>query len=279
MRLALLFLLPCLPVAAAPSVVTDIPPVGSLVAQVMEGVGEPAVLVPGTGSPHDFALRPSEAAVLQDAEVLVWVGPELTPWLEQARDALAPASLSVPLLSATGAGDAADPHAWLDPKTATAWLRAIASALGQADPQNAVRYDANAAKGAERIAEAVVKVEAVLAPFRAEGQPPFAVYHDAYGAFEARFGLTAIPFADHDGDVPGPGSVAAFRARLEAEGVRCLFLEPQRDPRRAAALAEGLDVTVRVLDPLGAQLAPGPDLYPALIEQLAQDLAGCLGES
>ncbi len=69
--------------AEAPRVVTDIAPVHSLVAMVMEGVGTPSLLLdPGT-SPHSYAMRPSEAAALERADVVVWIGPALTPWLER----------------------------------------------------------------------------------------------------------------------------------------------------------------------------------------------------
>lgn len=88
------------PSLAAPKVVTDIAPLHSLVARVMEGVGEPALLLASGGTPHDYALRPSESALLQDADLLIWIGPELTPWLGRAREALAQDAVSIPLLAA-----------------------------------------------------------------------------------------------------------------------------------------------------------------------------------
>ncbi|WP_298836891.1 zinc ABC transporter substrate-binding protein [uncultured Roseobacter sp.] len=69
-------------VADAPRVVTDIAPVHSLVAQVMEGAGTPDLLVPPGVSPHAYAMRPSEARALSRADVVFWIGPSLTPWLE-----------------------------------------------------------------------------------------------------------------------------------------------------------------------------------------------------
>lgn len=75
--------------ADAPRVAADIPPVHALVAQVMAGVGAPDLIVAPGASPHGYALRPSEARTLQDAELVVWVGPGLTPWLESALPGLA----------------------------------------------------------------------------------------------------------------------------------------------------------------------------------------------
>ena len=81
--------LAALPAAAAPEVVTDIPPVHSLAARVMQGVGEPASILPPGATPHGYSMRPSEAARLQAADIVFWVGEGLTPWLEDAVESLA----------------------------------------------------------------------------------------------------------------------------------------------------------------------------------------------
>ena len=92
-----LALLPLPSLAEAPRVITDIAPVHSLVAQVMKGVGTPELLTDQGTSPHHMQLRPSQARSLDQADLLVWVGPELTPWLDRALEGLTPAH-SVPLL-------------------------------------------------------------------------------------------------------------------------------------------------------------------------------------
>ncbi|AXI47090.1 hypothetical protein C1J03_14335 [Sulfitobacter sp. SK012] len=68
---------------------TDIAPVGAIAARVMEGVGVPQVLIPNGTSPHDYAMRPFEAQALSQAQLVIWVSPELTRWLEGPLDALA----------------------------------------------------------------------------------------------------------------------------------------------------------------------------------------------
>lgn len=75
--------------AEAPNVAVDIAPVHSLVSKVMEGVGTPDLLMQPTVSPHGYALRPSEARALQNADVVFWIGPKLTPQLEDIIDSLA----------------------------------------------------------------------------------------------------------------------------------------------------------------------------------------------
>ncbi|MBT5226249.1 MAG: zinc ABC transporter solute-binding protein [Proteobacteria bacterium] len=68
--------------AEVPRVVADIAPVHSLVSMVMKGVGEPKLLVPQNVSPHHYAMRPSEAKALQEANLVVYVGHDMSPWME-----------------------------------------------------------------------------------------------------------------------------------------------------------------------------------------------------
>ena len=63
--------------ADVPQVATDIAPVHGLVSRVMQGVGTPELIVPAGATPHDFALRPSQARALQNADLVVWMGPAL----------------------------------------------------------------------------------------------------------------------------------------------------------------------------------------------------------
>src|SRR4029079_13855044 len=91
-----------LPAAAAPRVATDIAPVHSVVARVMAGIASPERVIRPGASEHDYALRPSEAALLQGADLVVWVGPTLTPWLAAPLAALAPSATLVTLEEAPG---------------------------------------------------------------------------------------------------------------------------------------------------------------------------------
>jgi len=74
--------------ADVPNVAADIAPVHSLVARVMQGVGAPSLIVAPGASPHEYSLRPSEAAALQEADLVFWVSPDLTPWLGDAIETL-----------------------------------------------------------------------------------------------------------------------------------------------------------------------------------------------
>ncbi|NDU99710.1 zinc ABC transporter substrate-binding protein [Pseudoroseicyclus tamaricis] len=274
--------------AEVPAVATDIAPVHSLAAQVMGDLGSPVQILPAGASPHDHALRPSEAAALERADVVFWVGPELTPGLARALPALAAGATSVELLDAQGlslrdfsggSGDGhqhegTDPHAWLAPTNAALWLTAIADTLAQLDPVNEETYRANAAQGAARIAEATEAARARLTPVQ---RLKFLTFHDAYGYFSEAFDLSdagAISFGD--GAAPGPAHLAELQDEVRAGDITCVFTEVQFAPALAEILLEGTEARSATLDPLGTDLEQGPGLYPALIEEMAETVAGCL---
>ena len=84
--------------ADVPNVAVDIAPVHSLVARVMQGVGTPDLIIRSGASPHHYSLRPSEAKALQDANVVIWMGEGLTPWMEDAVATLSSEALTMSLL-------------------------------------------------------------------------------------------------------------------------------------------------------------------------------------
>ncbi|SLN20870.1 High-affinity zinc uptake system protein ZnuA precursor [Roseovarius albus] len=95
-------LMACMAQADAPNVAADIAPVHSLVARVMQGVGEPKLIIQPEASPHGYSLRPTEAAAIQEADLVIWMGPELTPWLEEKLHTLMQDGESLALLETSG---------------------------------------------------------------------------------------------------------------------------------------------------------------------------------
>lgn len=98
----ILFAAPQLAWAEAPKVVTDIAPVHSLVAQVMGDIGQPELLLDGTADPHHVSLKPSQARAIDSADLVVWIGHSLTPWLEEPVETLGEQAHSIELLNVEG---------------------------------------------------------------------------------------------------------------------------------------------------------------------------------
>jgi zinc transport system substrate-binding protein len=289
-RLLLCLALLAAPAAAAPPrVVADTAPVHALVAQVMGDLGTPVLLIDRGGDPHSFQLRPSQARALAEAELLFWVGPELTPWLKRALEGAGIAGEAVALIQAEGTrlrdydgahahtedghAEALDPHAWLDPANAAAWLATIAARLAAADPENAATYAANAEAARAGLAALDAELGARLAP--AAGRPLY-VYHDAFGYFAEAYGLTiAGALAEGDAAEPGAARIRALRADLVAAQAPCVFAEAGHDPALVTNLVEGTGLGFGTLDPSGVTLEPGPGLYSALLTGLAEAIATC----
>lgn len=283
-RIALFLLLTALPARAAdaPRVVADIAPVHSLVAQVMQGVGAPLLLLDGAGDPHHVQLRPSQMRALARADLVVWVGAALTPWLEgplSGRPALE--LLGLPGVHLRGAADAdhdhghggVDPHAWLDPEVARLWVAAIADRLSEIDPDRAASYRANAAAADARLVLLGQDIAARLAGTRDQG---FLGDHETLGYFADRFGLNILG-AVRDGDAAAPGAarVARMRALAESGAVDCGLGERGMDRALILTVLDGLPIPVAITDPTGAGLTPGPDHYAATLTRLAIDIAAC----
>lgn len=72
--------------AEVPKVVTDFAPTYGLVSMVMGDLGQPEILLDKGANAHEFQLKPSQSASLQEAGLVIWVGPRMSPWLERVLD-------------------------------------------------------------------------------------------------------------------------------------------------------------------------------------------------
>lgn len=283
--------------ADAPRVVVSIKPVHALVTGVMEGVGEPHLIVHGGASPHDYALKPSDARALQASRIVFWVGPQVESALEKPLAALTRGRV-VTLLEESGIdplpahgrdsrrhvalhdqGDGNDRsgfdgHIWLDPRNAMRIVDTVVRVLINADRSNAAKYEQNGKILNTRLAMLDSELAATLTPLRGT---PYVVFHDAYRYFERRYGLSAVGVvALRPGQNPGARRVRELRRQLVQQQIRCLFTEPQFRAELANTLTAGTDVHVAELDPLGAQLKSGRESYFALMRRLAAGLVACL---
>ena len=283
------------PVWAAPKVVVSLLPIHSLVAGVMKGVGVPDLIVKGGASPHNYALKPSEARQLERAEIVFWVGMDLETFLAKPLHALARTANLVTLsevsamrlLAAREGGEwhadgdehshddaELDLHLWLDPANAATIIRAAVKSLSDLDPGNAATYRSNGEIVLGRLRQLEHRTRASLAPVK---DRPYVVFHDAYQYFERFFGTTAVgAISVSPGRTPGARRLARIRKKIAAVGAACVFTEPQFMPALVATVIEDTAARVGVLDPLGVDLAPGPDAYFAMMDNMARSLHRCL---
>ncbi|MCZ6842723.1 MAG: zinc ABC transporter substrate-binding protein [SAR324 cluster bacterium] len=279
-----------------PLVVASIKPVHSLAAAVMGEVARPTLLVTGGSSGHSATLRPSAVRALQRARIVFWIGPALETFLERPLRAL-PASTRVVAMASLPsvthlpaevggrqedhqAGHAQtphaqmDPHIWLDVGNALVMAAAMVRELTALDPVNAPRYRANGRNLAMRLKALDAELRRRMTPLAGR---PYLVFHDGYRHFEHRYGLKSVGFLT---ETPqhrlGARRLKELRARLHLLKVACVFGEPRTSPRLMAAILEGTDARAGTLDPLGAVLPPGRELYFRLMRGMASGLEACL---
>lgn len=294
--------------AEVPRVAVDIAPVHGLVSQVMEGIGRPDLVIPPGASPHGYAMRPSEARALSQADLVVWVGPALTPWLEGPLEALAPDAKRLTLADVGGltrlpmrqgaafeAHDhghdhdhahghghgheeegALDPHLWLDPENAKVWLAAIADTLATLDPDHASGYRANAQRAQADLDTLSVQLAGDLDAVKGR---PFIVFHDAYHYFEARFGIEAVAAITlGDAGTASAARLSEVRDVIRDTGAACALAEPSGNAGLIEAVSDSAAIRVVELDPLGLGLTLGSEFYSSFLKQTSEALVTCLSD-
>ena len=334
---------------AETKVVVSIKPVHSLVSYVMDGVGKPSLLVDGSASPHTFQLKPSHATMLQEADVVFWIGEDLESFLEDPLDSIANDARKVTLMEsdqidllkfreknvfedhhddhdehedhadghdehdehdehedhadghdehdeheghddheehADGHDDhdeheghddhghhhgEHDIHFWLDPEIAKTIVSIASEELSEIDPANKSIYSSNAANAINDLDQLIDNTRSKI-----NSDATYIVFHDAYQYFEQRFGIEVIGALTVNPEVlPGAKQLAEIREVIEHESVNCLFSEPQFNPSIAETIASDTGIKSAVLDPLGAELEPGKDLYFDLIGDMASSFENC----
>ncbi|WP_438764948.1 zinc ABC transporter substrate-binding protein [Kushneria sp. TE3] len=167
-----------------------------------------------------------------------------------------------------------NPHAWLDPENARAWLAVMAQTLAGADPAHAETYHHNARDAQQRLDGLIADTEQRLAD---DHDTRFIVFHDAYQYFEERFNVHAAgAISIGDASSPGPERIRELQDRVESLNVQCVFSEPQYNPRMIDSIFGDMPInTSIVLDPLGAGIEPGPELYGELITHIVTSIEAC----
>ena len=316
------------PVNAEIKVVATIKPIHSLASYLMDGVGKPDLIVDGYASPHGFALKPSHAKMIQNADIIFWVGEDIESFLEKPLKTIAKKAEKIELMEIKGltklkfrernifeghddhghkeddhddhakkeddhddhghddehkednhddhgheghAHGEFDPHIWLDPMNAKVILSEMAEHLIENDQKNEAKYKENLKKAHKDLDKLTKKVKSELnKDFKS------IVFHDAYQYFEKRFGINILGAFTVNTDVlPGAEQLAEIREVIEHDKVSCIFSEPQFNPDIIKAVAKDTNVATGVIDPLGATLNPGKDLYFDLIGNMSKSFKGC----
>ena len=315
------------------NVVTTIKPLHSLISSVMEGVGKPSLIIEGTNNPHTFVFKPSHAEMIENADIVFWIGEDLEAFMEKPLESLAKNAKTISFMDLAsieklkfreqnifddhddhghddhddhghkdddhddhddhdGHDDEHDghddhddhaghhdghnhgefdAHIWLDPANAKEMVLEISHELSELDPSNKSKYEDNASKTIVALDKLIEEVDKSLSK-----DISYIVFHDAYQYFETRFGVKSAGALTLNPDVlPGVKQIADIQDLINDKGIKCIFSEPQYNPKIIETLGNDMNISTGVMDPLGAYIDAGPSMYSDLINGIANSIKDC----
>ncbi|WP_312311450.1 zinc ABC transporter substrate-binding protein ZnuA [Atlantibacter sp.] len=288
---------------AQATVVASLKPLGFIASAIADGVTDTEVLLPDGASEHDYSLRPSDVKRLKNADLVVWIGPDMEAFMQkqvgefadQKKVALGDLPAVKPLLMKGedddhdhdhGQDDAAEKgehdhhhgeynmHIWLSPEIARASAVAIHEKLVELMPRSKAKLDANLKDFEAQLAQTDKQIRDELAPLKGKG---YFVFHDAYGYYEKHYGLTPLGHFTVNPEIqPGAQRLHEIRTQLVEQKATCVFAEPQFRPAVIEAVARGTSVRMGTLDPLGTDVKLGKNSYSEFLTRLANQYASCL---
>ena len=299
-------------------VVTTIKPLHSLISRIMETRGEPQLIIEGTNNPHTFVFKPSHAKMIEEADIVFWIGEDLEAFMEKPLNSLAKDTKKIAFMDSESiekiefreknifddhdghedeheghedddhghkdddhdddhkdahahAHGEFDPHIWLDPENAKEMVKIIRDELIKIDPEGQRQYSVNTAGATLELDNLINSVEKELSK-----DISYIVFHDAYQYFENRFGVIPAGALTLNPDVlPGAKQIADIQDVINDKGIKCIFSEPQYNPKIIETLGNDMNVSTGVMDPLGAFIDAGPTMYVELINGIANSIKEC----
>ncbi|CAM3940945.1 High-affinity zinc uptake system protein ZnuA precursor [Vibrio aerogenes CECT 7868] len=273
----------------AMNVLTSVKPIQLICYELMAGVSEPDVLLAANTSPHDYALRPSDVKRIRKADLIIWFGEGLEPFLTKSLSRH-PNVLTISQLPDIhfrhfehGHEDDGhhhhgniDPHFWLGIDVVRDVATAISKRLVAADPKHAERYQTNLSDFIRKLDKTDTEIKHSLASVH---EQPYYVFHDAYGYFEKRYGLNNIGhFTVNPDRKPGAKTLVQIRRVLSQQQGVCIFSEPQFLPAVIHSVTRGTHAKQGTLDPLATNIEVSPGGYFHFIEHITKQFTDCLGK-
>lgn len=279
---------------AAPKVAVSLKPLHSLVANVMQGVATPDLLLPDGASPHTFQLKPSTLRTLQQADLIIWVGPELEIFMSKAIKETHPkmgtiAVLNIPTLHRLPQRHGRlwqhdehnhqhgeiDPHVWLSCENAKIFVAYFTDFISKADPINKTQYQNNAQKLQRELNQLKTHLHTMLTPVQ---KVPFLVYHDGYQYFDEEFHLNNIGAVNINPHLPlSANGLNTIKHLIKEQNIHCVFRDIEFNDKLTSQLQDA-SITLSALDPLGAKIPAGPENYLLTLKQLGEKMHACLAQ-
>jgi len=271
MRLCVLLLcLHCSVLAAAPRVVTSIPPVYEITAAIMTGVAEPGLIIDDEASAHHFAFKPSHMRLLQQADLVIWIDRYFEAGFSRVPEILPSTTQQLELMPALGL-EGGDGHIWYSPQLLLRSIGIMLAKLILLDPEHQKLYQTNTAMLMQSIAQWRDETQQRWQ----DRQPRFVTDHNFTGYFEQDIGITAIATVhDQHHDHGGLKDLERLDNLLRNSPAACLLtLQTTASPlARSLAQKHGLKIISIALEPISD---PAQPLILQRLTQLTTALQRC----
>ncbi|SDH71231.1 zinc transport system substrate-binding protein [Vibrio xiamenensis] len=283
------------PSVFAQQVLTSFKPIQMITLELTRGVSQPEVLLGANTSPHDYALRPSDIKRLNRADLIVWFGPTLEPFLTKVLEK----KTNVFTISDIAGLDLLEfdhdehhgdehedehhhdhgrfnPHFWMGHEQTLTVAKALTAKLIEIDPDHQSQYQHNLSDFTAHLNQSFDDIEQKIEPVRSQG---YYVFHDAYEYFEKDHQLNHLGhFTVSPERKPGAKTLVSIRQQLTSSNAKCVFAEPQFTPAIVESVVRGTQAKIGTLDPLGTEVALVPGSYFVFLNNMADNFTACLAQ-
>ena len=283
LSLALLLLTYTASAQSAPSVVVSIKPIHSIVSSLMQGVGEPQLLLETNDSAHSFHIRPSQMKAIENADLIVSINPKFESGLANILSNYSNTSqLIISELSLAtfytfrgdDEGSEHDYHLWLDVNNARAIAKHLANRLIKIDADNTSVYSNNLEVLDAKLLQLHKDNNKQLARL---GSINFANYSDTIQYFEKSYSLSRpVIITPYHGARLSIQGVLNGKKKMKQQQVKCLLHTNEISLEKTNVITEGMAIMRNEISILGNELESGPDQYFNLMKNLTSQIAQCL---
>ncbi|MFQ1017479.1 zinc ABC transporter substrate-binding protein ZnuA [Gilliamella sp. BG7] len=285
-------------------VISSVKPIGFITEAIASGVTDTDILLPDGASPHTYYLKPSDLAKLKSAELVIWVGEDMEAFMptilksidkQKQIELMAVPEIKSLLRTSHDEHEPEDAHShdeinqdhhhhgeydehiWFSPKIAKIIAQSIHDRLVTLYPDKSILIDENLDEFITKLTETEQNIAKKLITVQNRG---YFVFHDAYGYFEAQFGLKKLgSFTINPAVQPGVQKVYAIQQELKDHQAVCVFREPQFSPAVIEKLVSGTNVQIGELNPLGTGIILSKSAYSQFLTNLTQQLLDCLDKN
>lgn len=274
-------------------VVVSIKPLYLLLKPLLADLAE-VRLLSSSVSAHDYQMTVSDRQLLDRADLVVWVAPELESYLAKALSQKLE-SEQFQFVQTTGlywpdqpqghdhhgsdegGHHGHDYHLWLNAKNTLTFINQLSYWLAHrwselSHEPGRHRFAENLRQLDRSIQAASETVDGQLSAVKEQG---FVVFHDAYGHLTQPLGMNQLGYIQLTPEHrSGARHLAHLQDELAAQKAVCVFTELGLEDKAARQMAQSLNLRLAQLDPLGVQ----SQSYPQLLEVMAETMAGCLAE-